>query len=543
MAGGYLPPGLTDEDVEKALAVTQGLPEPQGAPVQYSNEAPASGSVVPPAVEAPHIEQATGSTRQRLNTYKADQLEDANTIVANKSRLGDEAGMTEADHKRQQDIYDRSAEQHRQGTNDAKTELAARREHEARMQAKTDEIFSEMERTKQPPPQKIMSQVLGLLGGIIAGKSPAGGAITSALMGMVGDDQERWAQEKVANSQLYNAALAGMKSDREGQVNDLETAQRVMAMEALEINDALNSAKQMGLGERANAVIDEEQHKFMMGVRNEMIQAEEQKLKAEQSAAAKGASLRARERFKGVPTEALVALRDAGGLDPVGLDELNDRLKSKSAQFGAEKTAAEALKAQNEALGSAGAGQEVMPGYIATIPLEKAEVKEIKQNRRTLTDVQRDFEKLKEIRRRNGGVSGALWKNGDDKVEASNIISGLTGKMNQLVGRGAPSNAELEDMKEQLLDPTGRYVLKDPVEIYNRTVKRLEDNYNAGLDAIGVQRVGQDRAQPAKTDDVAAKMAARGFKPKAAQQAPHPMQRTLDDAESVLAGSGPGGGF
>jgi hypothetical protein len=194
----------------------------------------------------------------------------------------------------------------------------------------------------------------------------------------------------------------------------------------------------------------------------------------------------------GIP--ALRKLQENHQLDELGHKVLQDLIKQDQADKGGY---ADVASKQDKALGvGEGAGQEVMPGYVATIPLEKKDVSDIRTNAQVLRRIEGNFAKLAEIRKRNKGNFKA-WVDKDDSRDAQNIISEMTGVMNQFAGRGAPSNAELEDMKEQLLDPTSTYWLTDPEAVYKATMSRLKNNFEAGLDAVGVRRAGGGQAAPA----------------------------------------------
>jgi hypothetical protein len=134
--------------------------------------------------------------------------------------------------------------------------------------------------------------------------------------------------------------------------------------------------------------------------------------------------------------------------------------------------------------------QEVLPGYFADVPLEKRDVSDIRSNRRTLDDIQQDFAELAAIRERN---KGKIISDANDVANAKTILSGLTGKINQLNGRGAPSEGERKDMVEQLLDPTDTYVRTDPLQVYGAIKARLEGNFNSGIKALGVNPRVQER--------------------------------------------------
>jgi hypothetical protein len=518
LQSSYLPPGLTDEDVELALAAARGAPVPLQQPAQAaaSQAAPADHvvpSVEPPTAvaenpypEDPLVEMHTGGRpKDNAEAYTRDNVDSANAVIANKRDMGDEQGLNAEDHARMQGIHERSASQNKGIADKAQASAEARKAHEADMQKRMDALIAKMEANKQPPSDSTVSKVLGTIGSILAmgSNKPGTAAGVQMLMGLFSgeDEQQRWAMEQQADSQLYKTLMGGVQSDRDGAVNDLEVSQRMAALRGLEINDALKAANEMGLGRHATAVIEELQQGVAMKTRDGLIRIEEDKQKALDAAAAKAAAARAKS-GQNARRDALVklgipALRELQAnhqLDSLGHEVLQDLIKQDQSDKGGY---ADVASKQDKALGvGEGAGQEVMPGYVATIPLEKKDVSDIRTNAQVLRRIEGNFAKLAEIRKRNKGNFKA-WVDKDDSRDAQNIISEMTGVMNQFAGRGAPSNAELEDMKEQLLDPTSTYWLTDPEAVYKATMSRLKNNFEAGLDAVGVRRAGGGQAAPA----------------------------------------------
>ena len=375
LQSSYLPPGLTDEDVELALAAARGVPPPaaqQPAPMPPPQAAPAAPAqpVAEPAPEPPApmpedpvVEMHTGGRpKDNAEAYTRDNVADANAIIANKREMGDERGLTAEDYGRMQGIQERSAAQNKATAQGARADVETRKKHEADMQARADRIFAEMEANKQPPPDSIASKVMGVIGSVIAMGSKNHGAAqgVAMLMNMVGDDKQRWAMERDANSQLYQAALKGISADREGAVNDMEIAQRMATLEALEINDSLEAAKSMGFGRHANAVIEETQRGVAMKTREFLRQSEEEKQKALDAAAAKQAAARAKagrsareDALYRLGIQALRELQANHQLDELGHKVLQDLIKQDQADKGGY---AEVASKQDKALGLDGTG-------------------------------------------------------------------------------------------------------------------------------------------------------------------------------------------
>lgn len=380
----YLPGGLTREQMEQALAMSQGSQPPMVDPVAPQPAAPppvappqealdpAAGLEAPAPAEPPlQIERERGRPRENIEAYTDANVADANAIIANKAEMGDEHGMTPEAHKAQQAIHERSGAQNKATADSARSDVEARKAHEADMQAKADRIFAEMEANKQPPPESVSAKVMGVIGSILtmAGNKPGVGRGVEMLMDMIGSDKERWAMERAANSGLYQSALAGVKSDREGAVNDQEVAQRMAALEALEINDSLNGAKEAASSDHAKAYIEETQRKFMMNVRGELLTAEIEKQKqldalaAKKAAAAKsGKEAELRDALWRMKTPVLLKMRDGGGLSELGHKVLAEKLKEENAERGAEdKHALDEAEARKKAA-EVGAGPKLTEG-------------------------------------------------------------------------------------------------------------------------------------------------------------------------------------
>lgn len=484
---------LTADELQRALAAAGGNPadlelsEPQmqAAPPPPSPEPPPElQPPVPPEPAAPppdmSVTRAKGGPSKAIGQYQDANLADANAQIA----LAGEAGESKAQtHRESADIRGRQAEQSKSNTDAAKGRVNDLQAHEDRMRAEADRLYEEMRANAHPPPQSTMSKVMGIVGAVASLGGRSGAAQGAAMLsGLFGGDGERWAAEQAANSNLYKAALSGVSSDREGQLNDLDVAGKIIALEGHEVEAALQQVAEMGLSRNATQAARDLQLQARQKVREGLMAVEAQKAKA---AAARGQSAQEDALWR-MPLESLKQLNAGGGLSELGQKVLSQRVQNDQKDRGGE---ADIRKKQGEA--GTGEGQEVLPGMVATVPLEKKDVSDIRANAQVLSKIKGNYEKLIEIRERNKGNPISQWTNKDDAVLAQNIISEMTGVMNQFAGRGAPSNLELDDMKKQLLDPTDNYVLTDPEKVYRGQMERLERNFQAGLDAVGVRRVGQ----------------------------------------------------
>lgn len=526
---------LSADELRAALAATGGNPNDLdfGEPSLPAAAEPAltpPPAAVPPPVEEESpatptpdmsVQRASGGPQRAMRAYEDADLADMNA----RGDIITEAGEVQSrTHKEKAGAIGEYKQALSENKADAKSRVDAGRQHEDRMQSEADRLYDEMKAHTQPPPQSTVSKVMGIVGAVasLGGKSGlAQGA--SMLSSMFGADGARWAAEQEANSRLYQAALAGVQNDRSGEVNNLEVAGRMAALESLEKDAALEQIEQMGLSEKATLTARDLRLQNRIQTREGLYKIEQ----AKAAAAAKTRASQAEDPLWRMPLEALKQLNANGGLSEMGQKVLAQRVTNDQKDRGGE---ADIKKKLGEA--GTGEGQEVLPGFVATVPLEKKDVSDIRANAQVLEKIKGNYQQLAEIRDRNKGNPISQWTNKDDAVLAQNIISEMTGVMNQFAGRGAPSNLELDDMKKQLLDPTDNYVLTDPKAVYRGQIERLERNFKAGLDAVGVRRVGGESEKPAEKRKY-------NFKPKAGSGPTTPQQLAQDYIDSR---EGPGRG-
>lgn len=285
---------LTADELQRALAAVGGGrmdpamdAAPQLQPPVPPQEPPPDAPPAP--VEAPtpepppdmSVQRARGGPGKAIAEYQDKNLEDANKRIEIAGRSGDATGQDAASYDAQADIRGRQASQAKANTDEARSQVEERRAHEQRYQQEADRIYEEMRSNAQPPPQSIVSKVLGIVGAVasMGGKNGAAQGL-GMLSSMLGSDTERWAAEQQANSGLYKSALSSVGSDREGMQNDLSVAQKITALEAHEIDASLEQVKAMGLSRNATRTAEDLQLAMRTKVREGLIAMEAQKAKA-----------------------------------------------------------------------------------------------------------------------------------------------------------------------------------------------------------------------------------------------------------------------
>jgi hypothetical protein len=469
---------LSAEELANAYAMAGGRPEelqlglppaPPPAPVQS----------LPPPVAAPAgpVTAARGGPGQQIKQYDADLLGTANQRIDLAGQQGREESAT---FERRAGLRGEQATRARAELDDAKGRVEEGRGREREKRDEADRLYEELKANAKPPGKKGIEQVMGIIGSVMAmGGGNRGMAQGASMLGsLLGSDREGWAAEQQSNSNLYRSALAGIDSERGGQSHDLDIASRIAALDAHYYDAALEQAKEMGLSEEAKRVATglqlDMRDKATSLLRNNAVLAQQKALT--------GAKTAAEDYFYRVPLEQLRQM-PSQVLGKIGSSVLAERTKRDQ---GYREGEADIRK--KEAGASGEAGQKILPGIVATIPLEKKDVSDIHANAQALTAIKENYRKLAEIRKRHAGKLPDPGTYKQDSDLAGNIISELTGTMNQMAGRGAPSEGERADMIKQLQDPTGVYVFGDPAATYAAQVKRLENNFLAGLEAVGAAR-------------------------------------------------------
>lgn len=502
---------LTADELRAALAAAGGnpdaldLPEPalQAAPPPAAEQSPPMPEAAPvpapepepPPAEEPKpdmsVKRARGGPAKAIAEYQQESLDDANRRIELAGESGDKAGQDAESYDAQAEISGRQAKQAQANIDDARTRVDARREHEERYQVEADRIYEQMKANAQPPPQSTLNKVLGIVGAVagMGGRGNVGQGL-SMLTSMLGSDQERWAAEQQANSQLYQAALASVGSDREGASHDVAVAQALTALEAHEIDASLEQVKNMGLSRNATRAAEDLQLGLRTEVRNGLIGMEREKAKA---AAARGASMQEDALWR-MPLPALRELAAGGG------SELASKVLGKREEV-------EAKTQKNTGGGEGGAAKLEIPGLRMTknaagiSEKDKEQAKEISDGFRTM---QQSLDKMI-------ATQGELSL--QSKRDYDENFAFVVGSLNALANAGVLNPGELAAWKERLpahrLDNiTGAKVSSLAVD-EEKQLARLRDQFK-GLARNKLQARGYDfEADPTPEQ----KYSDLGFKP------------------------------
>jgi hypothetical protein len=477
--------------------VTQEAPPP----VQEAPPPPVAQEAAPaaPAPE-PAVTRARGGLGQQAKAYDDQQLALSNEQIANAEGAHDKSGQTEESHKQAADLLGQKADLAKTGELDTKRRIEERRAQEQVDEQEARNVYAEMKANADPPDEGTLAKVMAIVGAVGALGGKPGLAQGAAMLGdLHGSKLQAWQAGQNAKGNLHQMALQQVSSTRQGEQNDLDIGAKIAAAEAHTIDAALGQVEQMGLSESAR----QDAANLRIALQQQTIGGLQKAVAAKQQAAAKARATGQDDALWRMPLPALQQLAVGGGLSEKGQKIYADRMKTEQditgKSLGAQKTAAEVAKLKAE--GGDGQGQEVLPGYRATIPLEKKDISDLRANRVTLTDIQGDLKALAQIRARN---KGNIFNDPNDKIQAAEILDGLSGKFSVLQGKGAPSKDEKEGIMANLVNPTDTALISDPEKVYANLTERLEGNYQAGLEALGVVptggRAGSGNAHPAAPD-------------------------------------------
>lgn len=339
--------GIKSKEEGEAYLAKTGTSSPEKAltkPGTYRAATPEQTEAAP--VDDMSIEAAKGGPRKAIAQYQGEQLADSNERIGLIGERGSNDSRAYADRA---GIRGRQGEQAQANIDDARSRVDEKRSHEDRYRQEADRVYEEMKAHAQPPPQSTISKVLGIVGAVASmkGSSQGLGQGATMLSSMLGSDSSRWAAEQEANSRLYQSALGMVGSDRQGEQNDLEVAQKMTALEAHEINAALEQVSEMGLSKNATNAAKELQLKFGQEVRQGLIGMEQ----AKAGAAAKMNANAQDDALWRMPLPALQQLADQGGLSEKGHAVLAQKIKNEGGRvdvagkgLGMQKTQAEIEK-------------------------------------------------------------------------------------------------------------------------------------------------------------------------------------------------------
>lgn len=440
-----------------------------------------------PAELPMRVSRAPGAPAQAINAYDAATFQGANERM---DLLRQQGQQQAANHDEQGSLYGEQAAQSRSDADVARGRAMEARDRGDQYTAEADRVYNEMKAHANPPGPKAIEKVMGILGGVMAMGGNQGGAYGAQLVGSLlgsGVDRERWAAEQEHNTRLFQAATSGKASAQNDEAHQFDIAQKMIAADAHYYNAALEEVKQRGLSQDAvNAATQ-----LQMDVRDKALQYGRALEVQKQKAAASAGKNRKEAYFWSVPLDQLRQM-PSQILGEDGQKVLAQRIKNdQTDRSGEEGIAGQQLGNAKNAAALAAKGaeegpQEVLPGRVATVPLEKRDVSDIRHNAQILEAIKTNYQRLAEIRARNKWLPLTSITSANDVREAKAIMSEMTGQLNQFSGRGAPSNAELEDVKGLLLDPTDSYLVTDPAKVYQAQIARLDRSFNGQMNALGI---------------------------------------------------------
>jgi hypothetical protein len=493
------------------LVPTYGGSGVSGTPPQAMPQQPTS-EPQPPAFAPAGV--VTGTPRQQLRQLAQQHVADANALAAGELAQGDiAAGHAESRAGLMDNARD-AARAYLESTkgkhSDIDTRKAAAQADVAAARAALD-----APQAKEGFGKRVGRAIFGTIAdtaGLQAGIDP--GVIAHEREMREGKFAAEQQRQRVEQQQAYERAQRGVSdlTNEHALVNeqakfDLANAHNLSADEI-----EANAARFESPMARAKA------HEDAIEQRSKARDVQEQGAREEQARIDRHAAAAAAARKEQQKWEREAPAR-AGALAKTSAD-------TEAALAAADKTSAEALKLRGEA-----AGGDVLPGYKATIPLEKSDVTNIRKNVQTMADLKNDIAALKAIRVRNGD-NGTF--NADDNVTAQGIMDRMIGKFTQMSGAGAPSAGEREGVIKSLVDPTGHYALTNPLKVYERMEKQLDDSMHNQLHSIGVVRSADPRATVVTDDPQATPATQQQSVPAAQPAAPSRVRMVSPTGEALL---------
>lgn len=399
--------------------------------------------------------------------------------------------------QRQGDIQADALRQHGEAAGELES---ARREGLARAQQQVDEgrsrqqDFQEQARRRldtitsmvDHPPDQSRGKVLSIIGTMLSasganGLASAAGAGLQMLGRSMAGDVEQWQAEIGAQKGAHTALLQQAQTEGANSESAIRVEQGLSDLAFGVYNAAIDRVKVEAGSQEAVRAADELQN----GLRAKYVEAQLDINARKAAAAAKKQQGRADDVLWNMPMDALATAIADGSGGKRAQEIYKQRAKnSQDVREGEAKISdlmAGTAKKEREA-SEGGVGEEVLPGHIATVNLGPADKTALRANAMAINDVIADLGRLREIRKRHDG--GTF--NADDESEAKGIMGRMSTKLSQMNGAGAPSEGERELFRESLTDPTGFYLRKNPVELYDRMAHDFRNNFNAKLRSIGV---------------------------------------------------------
>lgn len=471
-------------EMNKALETTGSsyrVPEQTPAPAPVETSAPAPQQTEPALPQTPD----TVPTRALGREFREGQ----NRSLALEEITGDNSGkngeIAAQGLDQVADLKGQQADERRQGLD----RMASRRDAAlSRKDFNRDQAYAELEQMRsriKNPPDNTVGKVLNIVASVVAMGGNKNAASGLQMLGQaMSSDLQEWEQEIAGNDALMKKYLQ-MNDAEDGSVeSELRQEGAISTLAAGVYDAAIDKVMAETQSKEARAVGQEMKN----GLRQQYIHHQMQLNQKAGLLKQQTALIRA---IAGQPTPearaALAAQYGKAGLAALAEIQKGDKSAAdiNATNVGTAKTAAEIQKLRSE--GGGGSGAEVLPGFVDTVGLEKGDLADVRKNARITAMIENDIKQLKAIRQKhNGGTF-----NQNDVAAAKDIISGITGKMSQYSGAGAPSEAEREMFVETMTDPTGFYMLKDPIEIYDQKIDRLKAGQRASYEAIGLKPTGQ----------------------------------------------------
>jgi hypothetical protein len=453
-------------------------------------------SVDPPVVEAVSM-PGTKNLKSQQAGIQADRIADLNAVGQSHLREGAASAAGQANVA--EAIGDANAEA-KPLADSAQANAAANNEQSNKYKRYMDE---DIEALRKPIIddrngwEKAGSILTGIVGAMFQGRGMVGNALSygmNALESHINRNLEDQLNAKDSAGKSLPHVEKAMKTLAEDSNDQTEIASKLMANQYLM---AENTLKKIG-AETKVPEIKENAFRLAVGARDKANEYAEGIVLARMKAAAAGNGKKDWSQF---PLATLEAWEASGQLPGAGVQYLDSvrsgKLKNQDAVSAIGARDAAAQKAAQEAAG--GAQQEIFPGYVATIPLEKSTAAQLSMNQRARASVVADLKELKAIRLRN---KGKTINDPEDVRIAGQIINGIGGKLSQMNGMGAPSKDEQTLMLENVVNPTDRYMVTEPTQVYDQLIDNFNRNFDSQMDAIGVVKKAAPQAPPPRAEEV-----------------------------------------
>ncbi|HEX6239956.1 MAG TPA: hypothetical protein VFZ61_03645 [Polyangiales bacterium] len=462
-------------DTQKALEMTGGkfrvpAEEPRPQESMREREAAIPGNPYPEAVSGRDF-----NPRASSGTLQRERTEHMNEALDLKERQGEIAseGMD-----RQARAAGELEQSRREGIAATRQRVEQNRTEKLQFEQQANERLARITAMvdKGPPQPGVGAKVMQIIGAVMsaAGGPEAGLGRGMAMLGQsMAGDKDGWLREIQANQSVHQQLMQAAQAQNADSSAEIGVEQGLQELNAGVYNAELERIKAETNSQEVKRVASELQN----GLRSQFVDAELQK---------RGTAQRTRgdDVLWRMPMDQLAEQIAAGNVGKHGQEIYQQRAKAsqgvRKGEAELEQTAAETEKLRRGNAG--GAGEEVVPGYVATVELGPADKTAIRANASATADIVSDLGKLRAIRERN---DGGTW-NANDVSEAKGIMGRMSTKLSQMNGAGAPSESERELFMESLTDPTGFYWRKDPIELYDRQARGFRESFESRMRSIGV---------------------------------------------------------